>query len=100
MDRVALPALYSKGVILVEERGHRPPPSTTTHFWLGARESVTFLRSLYVAGYPEDCITSLRSLCVAGNPEESITFLRSLVLASSRPPLFSAGLAQCLYYRC
>ena len=43
----------------------------------------------------------LRSLYVAGYPEESIFFLRLLyVVASSSSPLFLVELAQCLCYRC
>ena len=57
--------------------GIAPPPKLL----LGARESITFLRSLYVIDYPEESITFLRSLCVAGYPEESYTFLRSLSVA-------------------
>ena len=84
-DRVS-ECLSCNGVILVEERGHspRPPPQ----FYLGVRESVTFLRSLYLASYPEESITFLRSLYVAGYPKESITFLL-VVVASSSSPLFS-----------
>ena len=55
-----------------------PPPSPIL---VGARESITSLRSLYVAGYLEGSITFLRSLYVAGYPGESITFLRSLYVA-------------------
>ena len=41
--------------------------------------------------YPEESITFLRSSYVAGYPEESIPFLRLLVGASSSSPLFSVG---------
>ena len=41
--------------------------------------------------YPEESITFLRSSYVADYLEESITFLRLLVGASSSSPLFSVG---------
>ena len=65
-DRVS-ECLYYTGIIIVEERRHSPPPPPQC--LLGARESNTFLRSLYVAGYPEESIDFLRSLYMAGYPE-------------------------------
>ena len=65
-----------------------PPPQ----FLLETQESIAFLRSLYVVGYPEESIAFLRSLYVAGYPEESIPFLRLLVVPSSSSPLFWVGI--------
>ena len=79
-DRVS-ECLSCNGVILVQERGHRPPPPLPNFTW-GSGESVTFLRSLCVASYTEESITFLRSLYVASYPVKSITLLRSMYVAS------------------
>ena len=79
-DRVS-ECLSCNGVILVQERGHRPPPPLPNFTW-GSGESVTFLRSLYVASYTEESITLLRFLYVASYPVKSITLLRSMYVAS------------------
>ena len=66
-------SLYCTGIILVEERGHSPPP---TPIFVGG------------PGCVWDCVLSLH---VVGYPEESIIILRLVVVASSRLTLFSVG---------